>query len=170
MKDASNLSAATASVAVLTAPRASGQRPSPTAEPQSNSFMKRSPVLEITKSVINLPAPVLPHHLILEQQKAANDKYDKIAEQFANEEVVELIERSTTYSKIIRAEDPEEFMDITLIQWDTCTANILSFLREEFRENKVVPTQSLLIRVCKLAARKIYKRHKLVMKLESKTT
>ena len=113
------------------------------------------------------------HHQVIqvsEVQKVQNDKYDKIAEQFVTEEVIELIERSTTYHKIIRSKDPEEFMDLTLIQWDTCTAIILSFLRKEFKEKKVAPSQSLLVRICKLAARKIYKRHKLIMKLESKTT
>jgi len=109
-------------------------------------------------------------HKVSEQQKVANDKYDKIAEQFVTEEVIELIERSTTYNKIIRAKDPEEFMDITLLHWDTCTAIVLSFLRKQFKEKKVVPNQSLLIRICKLAARKVYKRHKLVIKLENKTT
>lgn len=109
-------------------------------------------------------------HKVSEQQKVANDKYDKIAEQFVTEEVIELIERSTTYNKIIRAKDPKEFMDITLLHWDTCTAIVLSFLRKQFKEKKVVPNQSLLIRICKLAARKVYKRHKLAIKLENKTT
>lgn len=109
-------------------------------------------------------------HQVSEYQKTANDKIDKIAQQFVTEEVIELIERSTTYNKIIRSKDPDEFMDITLIQWDTCTANILSFLRKDFREKKVTPSQSLLIRICKLSARKIYKRHKIIMELESKTT
>ena len=109
-------------------------------------------------------------HKVSDHQKAANDKIDKIAEQFVNEQVIELIERSTTYAKIIKSKDPEEFMDLTLLQWDTCTAIVLSFLRKEFKETKVVPSQSLLVRICKLAARKIYKRHKLIMKLESKTT
>jgi hypothetical protein len=103
-------------------------------------------------------------------QKVQNDKIDKIAEQFVTEQVIEIIERSTTYSKIIKSKDPEEFMDLTLIQWDTCTAGILSFLRRDFKEKKVAPSQSLLVRICKLAARKIYHRHKLIMKLENKTT
>ena len=109
-------------------------------------------------------------HKVSDHQKVANDKYDKIAEQFVTEQVIELIERSTTYAKIIKSKDPEEFMDLTLLQWDTCTAIVLSFLRKEFKEKKVMPNQSLLVRICKLAARKIYKRHKLIMKLESKTT
>lgn len=109
-------------------------------------------------------------HQVSEQQKAANEKIDKVAEQFVTEQVIELIERSTTYVKIIKSKDPEEFMDLTLIQWDTCTAGVLSVLRKDFKENKVAPSQALLIRICKLAARKIYKRHKLIMKLESKTT
>lgn len=109
-------------------------------------------------------------HKVSDYQKAANEKIDKVAEQFVTEEVIELIERSTTYVKIIKSKDPEEFMDLTLIQWDTCSASVLSFLRKEFKEKKIMPNQSLLVRICKLAARKIYKRHKLIMKLESKTT
>lgn len=109
-------------------------------------------------------------HQVSAHQKAQNDKTDKIAQQFVTEKVIELIELSTTYSKIIKSKDPDEFMDVTLAQWDTCTANIFSLLRREFKEKKVAPSQSLLIRICKLAARKIYRRHKLVMKLRNKTT
>lgn len=105
---------------------------------------------------------------VSEQQKIANDKIDKIAEVFVTEDVIELIERSTTYNKIIRSKDPEEFMDLTLIQWDTCTASVFCKLRKVFKERKVAATQSLLVRICKLAARKIHKRHQLIMKLESK--
>lgn len=107
---------------------------------------------------------------VSEQQKIANDKIDKIAEQYVTEEIIELIERSSTYNKIIKSKDPEEFMDLTLIQWDTCTASVFCKLRRKFKEQKVSASQSLLIRICKLAARKIRKRHKLIMGIESKST
>ena len=98
---------------------------------------------------------------ISELQKPVNEKLDRIAEQFITEEVISIIESSTTFPKIIRSKDPDEFMDISLIQWDTCTANILCVLLKKFREKKVAASQSLLIRICKLSARKIYAKHKL---------
>jgi hypothetical protein len=99
---------------------------------------------------------------ISELQKPANDKFDLIAETFINQEVISAIEVSTTFPKILKSKDPEEFMDIPLIQWDTCTANILCILLKEFRAKKIAASQSLLIRICKLSARKIYAKHNLM--------
>jgi hypothetical protein len=104
---------------------------------------------------------------VSEYQSLANARIDEIALQFIGEDVIELIERSTSYSKIVRSADPIEFMDLTLIQWDTCTAGVLCLLRGRFREARVVPTQALLIRVCKLAARKVYERYRLVIRIEA---
>ena len=105
--------------------------------------------------------------ILAAHQKVANDKIDLIAEKFVNEQVIQAIVSSTTFRKILNSKDPEEFMDIPLIQWDTCTANILCVLRKSLREQKVAASQSLLIRICKLAGRKIYQRHKIPGKLVS---
>lgn len=105
--------------------------------------------------------------ILAEHQRIANIKIDAIAKQFVSEDVIRCIESSTTFRKILNSKDPEEFMDIPLIQWDTCTANILCVLRKSLREQKVAASQSLLIRICKLAARKIYQRYKVLGKVVS---
>lgn len=99
-----------------------------------------------------------------------NKNSDEFLERFVTEEVIETIERSTSYGRIIKSKDPEEFYDLGSRQWDLCTGSILCLLRQSFREEKLVPSQAVLVRICKLAARKIHKRHKLIMELESKTT
>lgn len=102
-----------------------------------------------------------------ELQKTANDKIDLIAEKFITSEVISCIESSTSFGRIIASRDPLEFMDIPLIQWDTCTANILCLLKKQFKEEKIAVRQSLLIRICKIAAREIYRRHKVTGKIVS---
>ena len=96
---------------------------------------------------------------VSEQQQKANERIDKLASQFLSEEVAALIQASTTYRRIIRSNDPDEFMDITLIQWDTCCASVLCLLREQLKASRVLPSQSLLIRICKLTARRIHANH-----------
>ena len=99
--------------------------------------------------------------ILSEWQRTANEKIDIIAQEFVCDEVISIIESSTTFPKILRSRDPDEFLDIPLIQWDTCTANILCLLFRRFKREKVAATQSLLIRICKLSARKIFEKHKL---------
>ena len=95
---------------------------------------------------------------------------DEFLSRFITEEVVEIVERSTTYHKVIASKDPEEFMDVTIKQWDFCMSAILCHMRNEFRKERITPTQLVLLRICKLAGRKVFNRHKLVLELAKKDT
>ena len=83
------------------------------------------------------------------------DYYD----QFVDDRVIEIVKRSTTYSKILAAKDKCDFNDIALSQWDYCTGAILCLLgKSPFREKGDIVTHNALISICKAAARQILAR------------
>jgi hypothetical protein len=79
---------------------------------------------------------------------------DQYYSQFVDDEVCNIVRRSTTHKYILRSKDAEDFRDITIKQWDTCTANILCYLKGKYRKQEMF-TQAKLFTIAKLAAKQI---------------
>lgn len=78
-------------------------------------------------------------------------------EKFVDDEVIRIVRTSTTYKHIIKSKE-EDFSDITFKQWDCVTANVLCYLRNKYRKEFIF-TQADLVKIAKLAAKIISKRH-----------
>jgi hypothetical protein len=90
--------------------------------------------------------------------------------QYATEDVIRVIANSTTYFKIVSSPH-EEFDDITPQQWDFCSGAVLCVLGNEFfRQRKDVATQSILLEICKEAARIIRLRYNHLRSLDVQHT
>lgn len=89
---------------------------------------------------------------------------------YVTQDVIRVIINSTTYFKIISSQR-EEFDDITPQQWDFCSGAALCVLGNEFfKERRDVATQSILLEICKEAARIIRKRHRYLRSLDMQRT
>jgi hypothetical protein len=76
---------------------------------------------------------------------------------FIDDEVIRIVKTSTTYKHICRSKDHDKFMDVTIKQWDSVTANILCYLKGKYRKQFIF-TQAKLFTIAKLAAVELLKR------------
>lgn len=76
---------------------------------------------------------------------------------FVNDEVIRIVKTSTTYKHICKSKDHDQFMDMTIKQWDFVTGNILCYLKNKYRKQFVF-TQAKLFVIAKLAAIELLKR------------
>lgn len=77
--------------------------------------------------------------------------------QFVDEQVINIVRTSTIYKHLLRSKDHDNFMDITIKQWDTCTGSILCYLKSKFRKQEMF-TQAKLFAIGKLTAKLILER------------
>ena len=75
---------------------------------------------------------------------------------FVDDEVIRIVKTSTTYKHICKSRDHDQFMDVTIKQWDSVTANILCHLKSKYRKQFIF-TQAKLFAIAKLAAIKLLK-------------
>jgi len=76
---------------------------------------------------------------------------------FVDDEVIRIVKTSTTYKHICKSRDHDQFMDVTIKQWDSVTGNILCYLKSKYRKQFVF-TQAKLFVIAKLAAVELLKR------------
>jgi hypothetical protein len=69
---------------------------------------------------------------------------------FVDEQVIDIIRRSTIYKYLLKSEDHENLTDISL---GTCSINILCYLKTKYK--KRLFTQRTLCDITKLAAKQI---------------
>lgn len=76
---------------------------------------------------------------------------------FVDDEVIRIVKTSTTYKHICKSRDHDQFMDVTIKQWDSVTGNILCYLKSKYRKQYIF-TQIKLFTIAKLASVELLKR------------
>lgn len=106
------------------------------------------------------------HELIIlkksQDKRGPSPAVEQYYQKFVDKTVVAIVQSSTTYKHIKKLKRDnfvgmpieKAFMDITIKQWDSVTANILCHLRSQ-RETREAFTQAKLFIIAKLAAKKI---------------
>jgi hypothetical protein len=84
---------------------------------------------------------------------------------FVDEQVIDIVRRSTIYRHLLKSKDHESLTDISL---GTCSTNILCYLKTKYK--KKLFTQRALCDITKLAAKQILAQKGIYQKPEQIST